>query len=167
VRRGRDAGRRIPADYIEIRYEDLITSPRETLDRLGSFIDHDLDYDKIQQAGLGRLSETNSSFRAEGSESSKPLGRWKRRLSPTDVAAIESAVGACLEENGYQLSEPAAERRTSLRRSCMRAIYPAFLEGKLWLKWNTPVGRLANMSHLELAEIPSHLPSQAAPEKLP
>jgi len=39
-----DASRKsFPADYIEIRYEDLVTNPHETLGKLGSFIDHDLD----------------------------------------------------------------------------------------------------------------------------
>jgi hypothetical protein len=60
VHRGRSNGRKIPNDYIEIRYEDLITNPGETLGKLGRFLDHDLDYDRIQRAGLGRLSETNS-----------------------------------------------------------------------------------------------------------
>lgn len=161
VRRGREAGRLFPADYIEIRYEDLITNPRETLSRLGSFIDHDLDYDHIQSASLGSLSRTNSSFREEGGkEKINPLGRWKERLSPASVAAIEGTVGACLEENGYQLSLPAAERRISLRCSWMRATYPAFLGSKLWLKLNTPAGRLANVSTLELADEPCKLPSR-------
>jgi hypothetical protein len=94
VRHGRAAGRRFPADYIEIRYEDLITNPRETLGKLGSFIDHDLDYDQIQRAALGRLSETNSSFREEESKAEiHPLGRWKERLSAESVAAIEGTVG--------------------------------------------------------------------------
>ncbi len=152
VDRGRAAGRQFPADYVEIRYEDLITQPHETLARIGSFIDHDLDYEQIQRAGLGRLSETNSSFREEGKEKINPLGRWKERLSPANIAAIESAVGACLEENGYQLSLPAAERRISLRAAWMRAMYPAFLGSKLWLKLHTPVGRLANVSALELED---------------
>lgn len=165
VRHGRAAGRRFPADYIEIRYEDLITNPRETLYKLGSFIDHDLDYDKIQRAGLGRLSETNSSFREEESkEEINPLGRWKKRLSAASVAAIEGTVGACLEENGYQLSLPAAERRISFRFFWMRSMYPAFLGSKLWLKLNTPMGRFANVSALELAEDPCKLPAGPAPE---
>lgn len=155
VHRGRAAGRQFPADYIEIRYEDLITSPRETLGKLGSFIHHDLDYDQIQRASLGRLSETNSSFREEGdTEKINPLGRWKERLSPANIAAIEGTVGACLEETGYQLSLPAAERRLSLRSAWMREIYPAFLGSKLWLKLHTPVGRLANVSALELEDEP-------------
>jgi hypothetical protein len=155
VRKGRADGRKFPADYIEVRYEDLIANPRETLARLGGFIDHDLDFDRIQRAGLGRLSETNSSFREEGTqEKLHPLGRWKERIAHADVAAIEATVGDCLRENGYELSLPAAERRCGLRHSWMRAIYPAFLDSKLWLKWHTPVGRFANMSVLELDEEP-------------
>ena len=153
VHKGRADGRKFPADYIEIRYEDLITSPRETLGKLGGFLDQDLDYDRIRSAGLGRLSETNSSFRNEGAkEKLNPLGRWKERLAHADVAAIEATVGECLQENGYELSLPAAERRRSLRQSWMRGMYPAFLGSKLWLKLHTPVGRLANMSALELEE---------------
>jgi len=166
VRRGRNAGSRIPADYIEVRYEDLVTNPRETLGRLGSFIDHDLDYDRIQKAGLGRLSESNSSFREEARQNIHPLGRWKQRLSLAAVAAIEGTVGACLEENGYELSLPAAERRLTPRRAWMREVYPAFLETKLWLKWNTPLGRMANLSELEVDEATqaasqSHRPAQS------
>jgi hypothetical protein len=153
IRKGRADGGKFPADYIEIHYEDLITNPRETLGKLGGFIDHDLDYDRIQRAGLGSLSETNSSFREEGTKTKlNPLGRWKERLAHADVAAIEATVGECLEENGYELSLPAAERRRGLRHSWMREMYPAFLDGKLWLKSHTPVGRLANMSVLELDE---------------
>jgi len=155
VRRGRSHGREFSADYIEIRYEDLITNPRVTLAKLGDFIDHDLDYDRIQRAGLGRLAETNSSFREEGKEKINPLGRWKERLAHADVAAIEATVGDCLQENGYELSLPAAERHRSLRQWWMRGMYPAFLGGKLWLKLHTPVGRLANMSALELEEEPA------------
>jgi hypothetical protein len=155
VHKGRADGRKFPADYIEIRYEDLITNPHETLGKLGGFLDQDLDYDRIQRAGLGRLSETNSSFREEGAkEKLNPLGRWKERLAHADVAAIEATVGECLQGNGYELSLPAAERRRSLRQSWMRGMYPAFLNSKLWLKLHTPVGRLANMSALELEEEP-------------
>ncbi len=158
VHRGRAHGRKFPADYIEIRYEDLITNPREMLAKLGAFIDHDLDYDRIQRAGLGRLSETNSSFREEGAkETANPLGRWKERLTQADVAAIEATVGECLQENGYDLSLPAAERRRSLRHSWMRGMYPSFLGSKLWLKLHTPVGRLANLSALELEEEPAQM----------
>jgi hypothetical protein len=151
---GREHGRRFPADYIEIHYEDLITEPRETLQRLGSFLDHDLDYDRIKSAGLGRLSETNSSFREEATETEKinPVGRWKERLSRTDVAAIEAAVGECLEETGYALSLPEAERTPGMLERANRALYRNFLNTKMWLKLNTPAGRMANLSVLQLQD---------------
>jgi len=153
VRQGREHGRKFPADYVEIRYEDLMTNPRSTLAGLSNFIGHDLDYDKIQSAGLGRLSESNSSFREEAAaEKVNPLGRWKERLSRADVAAIEGTVGRCLEENGYELSLPSQDRRLGLGGAWMRSVYPNFLSAKLWLKMNTPVGRLANLSALELED---------------
>ena len=151
VRKGREHGARFPSDYIEIHYEDLITKPQETLQKLGGFIDHDLDDEKIRNAGLGRVSETNSSFREEGKkEDLKPLGRWKERLSPHDVAAIEAAVGKCLEQTGYELSLPAEQRSGGFRGAMMQAVYPNFLSAKLWLKLNTPVGRMSDTSALEL-----------------
>ena len=155
VQRGRSGGSKFPADYIEIRYEDLVSSPREALARLGAFIDHDLDYDRIQQAGLGRVSDTNSSFREEGAQREiNPLGRWRERLSHADVAAIESSVGESLQENGYELSLPADERRLGPRLSSMHAIYPAYLNTKQWLKARTPLGRFVRLSVLRLEEEP-------------
>ncbi len=164
VRKGREYGRKFPSSYTEIHYEDLITQPRETLGKLSGFIEHDLDYDRIQNAGLGRLSETNSSFREEGAKSEiNPLGRWKERLSREDVAAIEAAVGECLEETGYTLSLPPAERRLGVRSMSMRAVYPNFLSTKLWLKLNTPLGRLADMSALELEDEPVPMAQSSRP----
>jgi Sulfotransferase family len=155
VESGRAAGRLFPKDYIEIRYEDLITHPQETLAVLGGFIDHDLDYERIKQAGLGRLSESNSSFREEGSvEQIHPLGRWKERLSSANVAAIEGAVAKCLMQNGYELSQSNGASRAQMRTSLMNFLYPRFLGGKFWLKHHTMVGRYSNLSALELDDEP-------------
>ena len=162
VRNGREHGSRFPLDYIEIHYEDLITNPRDVLQRVGSFLDHDLDYDRIQSAGLGRLSETNSSFREEAREQKiNPLGRWKERLSHADVAAIEAAVGECLEQTGYVLSLPEAERTAGIGEWGNRELYRNLLNAKVWLKLNTPVGRMADLSALELEEPPAALAHSA------
>src|SRR5262249_37370296 len=145
----------IAADYTEIHFEDLMIKPREILQTLGAFIDHDLDYDRIQKASLGRLSQTNSSFREEGAkENINPLGRWKERLSASEVAAIESAVREGLEENGYALSQPA--NGTSPAGMC--DVYPSYLSAKLWLKTNTPMGRLSSLAILELEDEPTRVP---------
>ncbi len=154
VRSGQTHGRKIPADYIEVRYEDLVLEPRETLATLSRFLDHKLDYDRIQQAGLGRLRETNSSFREEGNTSQgNPVQRWKERLPREQVAALEALVGDCLQEHGYSLTIPLEERTRGMRERWIRTFYPALLQTKLWLKTKTPMGRLANLSVLELSDV--------------
>jgi hypothetical protein len=151
VRRGREHGREFPADYTEIHYEDLVSNPRPTLSRLGSFLDHDLDYDRIQSRGLGALRESNSSFREEQANAPiRPMQRWRERLSREDVRALEALVGNCLEATGYELITAKHERSSGFTQKWMRTTYPAFLDTKLWLKRDTPVGRLANLSALEL-----------------
>ena len=152
VRKGRQDGAKITADYFEIRYEDLVGEPRHTIATLGEFLDQDLDYNRIQIASLGRLSETNSSFRKDEREASgNPVNRWKQKLSREQVVAIESAVGECLEESGYRLTTSKEERRPGLRDELLRTVYPKLLEAKLWLKIRTPIGRFTDLSALEVA----------------
>ena len=153
VRRGQRYGRMFPSDYLEVHYEELLSEPRRTLKTLGQFLDHDLDYDRIQSTGLGRLRESNSSF-PEGAVPS-PVGRWKEMLSHEEVAALEALVGECLKELGYPLTVAEQERQPGLQEKWMRTLYPIFLDLKLWLKTETPMGRLANLSALELANGPS------------
>ena len=153
VRKGRQYGQQIPADYVEVRYEELVSDPKRTLATLGRFLEHDLDYDRINRARLGRLSESNSSFREEAERAQEsPVNRWKERLSQEEVAALESLVGEFLEELGYALTTPEKQREPGLHEKWMRALYPGFLDTKLWLKIATPVGRFANLSALELAD---------------
>lgn len=150
VRKGRHYGKQIPADYFEVRYEDLVGDPRRTLAALGQFLDHDLDYDRIQSAGLGRLRESNSSFRQD-EEQIQPVNRWKEKLSRKEIAAIEAVVGECLEESGYPLMTSGEERKVGMQEAWLRAVYPSFLDAKLWLKIRTPLGKLTNLSPLELS----------------
>jgi len=151
VRNGQRNGRSIPADYIEVRYEDLVSQPRRTLQTLSQFLDHDLDFDRLQNVCLGRLRPSNSSFLDEGCHEN-PVNRWKNRLSEKEISSLEALVGGLLEELGYSLSMPQEQRERGLREKWMRAIYPAFLNSKLWLKHNTALGKLANLSTLELTD---------------
>ncbi len=52
VTKGREVGRTLGADYIEVHYEDVVRRPREVLAKLEPFISHDLNYDRIQQLRL-------------------------------------------------------------------------------------------------------------------
>jgi hypothetical protein len=149
VRKGQRDGKRISADYLEVRYEELVSEPRVALKRVAEFLDHDLDHDRVQQAKLGRLSEPNSSF-PEARNDSGSVHRWKSLLSTHDVASIEAVVGPFLEELGYPLSSAEATAALALRKSLLRSYYFGLLKSKLWLKTQTPMGRLANLHTLEM-----------------
>jgi hypothetical protein len=150
VRRGREYGRKISSDYTEVKYEDLIREPRKVLDDLGRFLDHDLDYDRIQSAGLGTLRESNSSFREADKQERHSIQRWREKLSREQVWELETLVGECLEEFSYALTGSQTGRRKSVRDSILRSFYPPLLDLKLWLKSHTPIGRLSDLSVLEL-----------------
>lgn len=163
VRKGRHYGSAMPQDYIEIRYEDLVGDPRRTLATLGDFLEHDLDYDRIQQSSLGTLSESNSSFRQESESQPPPLNRWRQSLSEADVASIEATVGDCLEQSGYALTTSKEERKAGIDKLYLRGAYSLFLDTKLWFKVNTPLGRFTNTSPLELATSGSELSTPIEP----
>lgn len=146
VKKGRHYGRHIPEDYIEIRYEELVTEPHKVLARLGNFLDHDLDYDRIQSARLGRLVESNSSFLGDEKETKNPVNRWKEKLSPKQVAEIEAIVGPSLVEFGYPLTVEPEQRQAGLQLKCLSKVYPSFLNIKHWLKLNTPLSRFTDIS---------------------
>jgi LPS sulfotransferase NodH len=150
VRTGRQYGNQFPSDYIEVRYEELVSAPRAALKQLGDFLDHDLDHDRIQKAALGRLRESNSSFQDEKNQVC-PVNRWRERLSNQELAAVEAMVGEYLEELGYPLSSPQQLRKPGLREKFARAFYFNLLNTKLWLKTQIPAGRLANLEALELS----------------
>lgn len=151
VRKGRAYGREIPSDYIEIHYENLVNDPAATLAQLSKFLDQDLAYERVRQDGLERKS--NSSFLDEmkpGADS--PVNRWKQRLSPAEVLTLERHVGSCLVEFGYELSVREEQGKTHWWQAGTAALYRSLLDTKLWLKHNTPMSRLANLSELELTE---------------
>lgn len=156
VQTGRRYGRRIPDDYLEISYEALVTEPRSTLAALSRFLDHKLDYDRIQSAGVGSLRESNSSFLGESGSREQPVNRWKQKLSAAQIAGIEALVGGGLEESGYELMTTPDERQLSILWRGMRALYPRFLETKHWLKLRTPLGRFTSLAPLGLTSPPDH-----------
>ncbi len=157
VSKGRGYGQAMGGDYLEIHYEDLVQNPRETLARLGKFIAHDLDYDRIQQVALGSVHNPNSSFRGDGNETeANTIGRWKRMFTPPQVHDIEASIGDLLVDTGYALETPPAELRSSLSLSLpvrfMNFLYPLYFDFKLWLKSDTPLARIADKRRMGIGE---------------
>ena len=147
VRRGRRVRHQLGDDYLEVRFEDLVLKPHETLAQIGEFIDCRLDYESIRDS---RSIVPNTSFPAElESGNFAPVGRWKKHLTPDDVRQLESLIGDELQELGYPLSASALPR-PDLRLQLLRAAYPRFYSLKEWSKLKTPLGRFVNMNRLIL-----------------
>jgi hypothetical protein len=134
---------------MEVRYEELVSAPKETLSGVGRFIGQELDYDHIQKVGIGSVSKPNSSFSAE--QGFHPVGRWQEKMRPEQLAAVEMVIGDLLQELGYPLSDEPRTKR-SMRVSTMRALYPRLFAAKLWLKDHTWLGRTANLGPLEIQD---------------
>jgi sulfotransferase family protein len=150
VRKGRENGRQIAPDYMEIHFEDLVNRPQEVLAKVSEFIDHPLDYDKIQQSAIGSVSKPNTSFETNSGENGfNPVGRWKDKFSPEELARFEMLVGDLLEELGYPLGSTEREKAGANGVNRFRAAYPLYFDVKLWLKSRTPLRRFTSTTLLE------------------
>jgi hypothetical protein len=141
VRKGREAGRRLGSDYTEVRFEELVKEPRETLAKLSGFVAQELDYHQILKVGIGSVSEPNTSFK-DSKEGFNPLGRWKANYTPETLAVFEALVGDTLKDLGYPLATTDEKllNRPDLKR--MRTMYQTLFDCKLWLKAKTPLGKV-------------------------
>jgi hypothetical protein len=156
VGKGREYGRAMGPDYMEVHYEDMVQNPRETLARVGKFIDQDLDYDRIQRVGFGSVQNPNSSFHRDSKEAgASTTGRWKRVFTPEQARNLEWCIADLLVETGYKLETPASELRAPLDVRLMNVLYPIYLKSRFWLKWNTLVGRLEDRKGMTVAPVTS------------
>ncbi len=150
VRAGRKAGPALGSDYMEVHYEDLIQEPRQTLARIGQFIEHDLDYDRILQVGIGSVRQPDTSFPALQPDSAfQPVGRWKNSCSGAQLASLEGLVGSCLTEFGYPLSTPVEALSGQPGLGRLRTKYLAYFSLRFWAKSHVPLAnRLVDTSWL-------------------
>ncbi|MGA6984130.1 MAG: sulfotransferase [Candidatus Sulfotelmatobacter sp.] len=149
VNKGRRYGQALGGDYMEVRYEDLVEHPRETLARIGQFIEHDLDYERIQQVAFGEIGVPNSSFRGDGDEGkASPVGRWQRVFTSRQLRDIETIMEDELRKQGYALQTRSADRVPSLEVRYMGLLHPLYLNLRVWLKSNTPLARFARKAYL-------------------
>jgi hypothetical protein len=141
--KGREYQRKVGRDYLEVRYEQLVSHPVETLAQISRFIDHDLDYQQIQRVGIGSVSEPNTSFEGESSSGTfDPVGRWRKGFAVGELGALEGLIGPTLENLGYPVAPPDTSRSPQRTPKGMRAVYRIYWDFKLWLKIKTPLGRV-------------------------
>jgi len=142
VRKGRSYAAALGPRYLEVRYEELVERPEPALKRIGEFIGHDLDYDRIREKSVGSVKKPLTSFKEDLNEGHfNPVGRWKDKFPEGQLVCFERLVGDYLQELGYALAHPldGSERDFAVRR--MHWVYTNFYEFKQWAKINTPLSR--------------------------
>lgn len=145
VRKGRKLGSLLQPDYLEVRYEDLVGDPAGTLRRVADFLQHDLNYERIQQAAIGSVKIPLTSFKEDLRRGQfTPVGRWKDKTTfpPDQLIVFECLVGDYLQQLGYALSDnsPGVKHFPAVKR--MRLVYRTYYDFKQWAKINTPLSRL-------------------------
>ena len=135
LEQGRRFGQSIPADYMEVHFEELLTQPQETLDQIGRFIDQSLDYDVIQHVAYGSVTKPNTSFFKEAERADfNPVGRWKKSFSPTQLLRFERLVGPTLAQLGYQPATNGPEMGLDLSLRVTRLLHRTYFRGKVVYK---------------------------------
>jgi hypothetical protein len=143
VQQGRRFGRSLGGDYMEVRFEELLAHPQETLDQIGRFIDQPLEYETIQRVAYGSVSKPNTSFRThEPNTHFNPVGRWKASFSANELERFERLVGDTLQELGYPLATSGPKLPETLALKTTRLLHRSFFAGKFWYKNNSWVRTL-------------------------
>ncbi len=137
---GRNAGATLGADYMELRFEELLADPSSVLARVGEFVGQKLDYALIQKTKLGSLTVPNSSFEAKTQQEGafNPVGRWKTALSNAQVRSFESLIGPTLRDIGCETVTSPNEWLDSAHLRGLRHLYRAYYALRVWSKCHLP-----------------------------
>jgi hypothetical protein len=96
-----------PTQRMTIRYEDLVQAPDETVCRICTFLDEPfeasmLDFYEDAERYMGDEAASNFNKAATTPISSDRIHNWCNRLTPAEVATIQSICTAEMDEFGYE-----------------------------------------------------------------
>ena len=99
-------GRVLGDDFLEVRYEDLIREPEDTLRTLCAFLDEDYDPDMMSYNEVGKDTVPAESIRWHKNSIALPnpnkIGAWKTKLSTSEKILFDDIAGDTLELFGYE-----------------------------------------------------------------
>jgi protein-tyrosine sulfotransferase len=105
VRNARAFGARHPAQYLEVRYEDLVREPRATLQSAATFLNVALDERMLHHHDLDlRLGDVDRYPSLQGVRQPvyrTSVGRWRTTLDAIQIAQLERLLGPTLATLGY------------------------------------------------------------------
>jgi hypothetical protein len=117
VQRCLDVAGRHPDRSIVVRYEDFVTAPAATLNRVfalttGETMDETAIEQKLMVAYGGSTNDWKGDYVGVSRE---PLERWKTELEPDDIALVEQLTGPTARKLGYDV--PGGDRLIPILRS--------------------------------------------------
>ncbi len=104
----RRAGQVLKGDYLELRYEDLITEPERWLTAIAELCGLDFHPGMLDP---GRATENLGDTRGATSIVSSNTGKWRQRMDPHTLLRVEELCGPLLVELGYELANPGIAHR--------------------------------------------------------
>ncbi len=113
IEKGREQGRQLPpGQYLELRYEDLLAQPEDTMQALCEFLG------EPYSAGMFAVSPVDDPGKTPLVH--EPLkvdnaGKWRTRMSAAQIRAFESVAGNTLRELGYELTTSAQPPRLAVK----------------------------------------------------
>jgi hypothetical protein len=117
VDEARRAARRLgPAQWHEVRYEDLVADPHGRLADLCAYLGEEYDPAMAEPSAVAEVAVP--AFKTWHARTHKPVTTqrvqsWQTRLTADEIALCEAALGSRLVANGYELS--GASRPTPAR----------------------------------------------------
>jgi hypothetical protein len=101
--------------YVEVRYEDLVTRPRETIERMLDHLGLPWNERVLHHAEHAHALLDNPWGHPAAEAAGKPLytgrtGRYLEDLTPGEIEEFERIAGKELEQLGYELSRPVSRR---------------------------------------------------------
>ncbi len=150
VAKGIQLGKSLSPDYLEMRFEDLITRQDECLKKLSQFVGQEIESEQVRKQSVGTLAAPNSTFQEEtDSGTFQPIGRWQRHLSQGEKRVLDSVIGPMLADLGYPRAYPQTNP-PSVKHRLMRQLYPLFFDTKQWLKVKTLAGAWVSVDRMNL-----------------
>ncbi|MFC1452060.1 sulfotransferase [Verrucomicrobiota bacterium] len=105
VRMARLFGDRHPNQYLEVRYEDLVTDPGSQIERICRFLGLELQRSMLQHhrldAGLADVGRAQHLKGALEPIHARSVGRWREEFTPEQIAEAERLMGSLLNRLGY------------------------------------------------------------------
>ena len=110
VSAGRRAGAALPRGmYLEVRYEQLLAQPRETMQRVCEFVGEPFDEAILRLSPIMKNRRSHRVFNPFARKLPRPVeivssncGKWKTRMPARDRVLFESVAGDLLQSLGYE-----------------------------------------------------------------